>query len=176
MARTLRDSVDAHVERWLPALPQLDAEVEGAVTRMQRLLWLLKRRKEQAWAEQGVTAADVNTIHVLVSLALSGEDAVPAVLAERCRVTRAGMTSRLDRLERSGYVTRTTDPADRRRVIVRLQDSGRTMWEAATEVGIRIETEFLETLSPVQRRQLNSLLRHMLAGIEATETPAGPCP
>lgn len=174
MARALTDSVDFHVEWWQPVLPQLDAEVEGVVTRMERLLSLLKRRKVEAWARQGVTDADVYTVHVLVSLGLSSQEATPALLADKCQVTRAGMTSRLDRLEQAGFVTRTGDLGDRRRVIVQVTGSGRAMWEAAIEVSLRIEADFLATLSPTQRRQLNSLLRHLLAGIEAGPVADGP--
>jgi len=166
MAR-ITDSVDQHVERWLPALPQLDAEVEGVVTRMQRLLWLLKRSKVQAWARQGVTDADVQTVHTLVACELSGVEATPALLAEKCQVTRAGMTSRLDRLEAAGHLTRHPDPGDRRRVLVRVTPAGRAMWEAALEVGIRLEAELLDHLSPHQRTQLNQLLRALLSGVEA---------
>lgn len=163
----ITDSVDLHVERWLSALPQLDAEVEGVVTRMQRLLWLLKRSKVQAWAGQGVTDADVQTVHTLVACELSGVEATPALLAEKCQVTRAGMTSRLDRLETAGHLTRHPDPEDRRRVIVRATPAGRAMWEAALEVGIRLEAELLDHLSPHQRAQLNQLLRALLSGVEA---------
>lgn len=167
MARTITDSVDAHVERWLPALPQLDPEVEGVITRMQRLLWLLKQSKVRAWAEQGVTEADVYTVHMVISLELSSKEATPAQLAQECRVTRAGMTGRLDRLEAAGHITREADPQDRRRVIVRVTPAGRAMWETASEVGIRLETEFLATVSPHQRGQLNQLLRVLLSGVEA---------
>jgi DNA-binding MarR family transcriptional regulator len=167
MARTVSDSVDSHVQRWLPALPGLDPEVEGVITRMQRLLWLLRRQTAQAWAEQGVTDADVKTVQTLVSFEMSSIEATPAVLAEKCQVTRAGMTSRLDRLEKAGYVTRTADPADRRRVIVEATPAGRAMWEAASAVGIRLETDLLDHLSASQRHQLNSLLRVMLARVEA---------
>ena len=168
MARKVSDSVDEHVRRWLPALPGLDPEVEGVVTRMQRLLWRLRQQKAAAWAEQGITPADVVTVQTLVSLEMSSTEATPAVLAEKCQVTRAGMTGRLDRLEDAGHVTRQSDPGDRRRVIVRATPAGRAMWEAASEVSIRLETELLDHLSAPQRHQLNSLLRALLAADEAS--------
>lgn len=39
-------------------------------------------------------------------------------LARRCQITTGGMTGMIDRLERAGVVRRTSDPQDRRRVIV----------------------------------------------------------
>lgn len=45
-------------------------------------------------------------------------------LAERIGMTSGGATSLVDRLERDGYVTRTSDPQDRRRQIVALTSKG----------------------------------------------------
>lgn len=39
-------------------------------------------------------------------------------LAKKCRITTGGMTGMIDRLERAGFVKRTPDPNDRRRVLV----------------------------------------------------------
>lgn len=39
-------------------------------------------------------------------------------LARRCHITTGGMTGMLDRLERAGFVKRSVDPKDRRRVVV----------------------------------------------------------
>lgn len=39
-------------------------------------------------------------------------------LAKKCRITTGGMTGMIDRLERAGFVKRTADPNDRRRVLV----------------------------------------------------------
>lgn len=39
-------------------------------------------------------------------------------LARRCHITTGGMTGMLDRLERAGFIQRSVDPKDRRRVLV----------------------------------------------------------
>ena len=43
-----RDSVDDHLDRWLPVMPHLDPVVEGAVTRMQFLVMHLRKVREQS--------------------------------------------------------------------------------------------------------------------------------
>ena len=45
---------------------------------------------------------------------------LPSQLAVQLGLTTGSVTTMLDRLERLGYVTRSADPADRRKVVVRI--------------------------------------------------------
>ena len=49
-----------------------------------------------------------------------GEAALPSQLAAKLGLTTGSVTAMLDRLERLGYVTRSADPSDRRKVVVRI--------------------------------------------------------
>jgi DNA-binding MarR family transcriptional regulator len=53
-------------------------------------------------------------------LALEGEPIAPTRLAELTGLTTGAITGVLDRLESAGFVAREPDPADRRRIIVRV--------------------------------------------------------
>src|SRR6478609_8858629 len=130
MAERERDAVDHHVARWSDHWhenPSFDPQVEGAITRMQTLLQRLKRMDAAAFAGSEITLEDYQTLHVLMVQPYPGE-ATPAQLAEAARVTRAAMTSRLDRLAEAGLVTRETDDTDRRRIVVRPTKAGEQAW------------------------------------------------
>jgi len=160
--------VDHHVARWLDHWhdnPAFDPQVEGAITRMQTLLQRLKRIDAAAFAGSEITLEDYQTLHVLMVQPYPGE-ATPAQLAEAARVTRAAMTSRLDRLADAGLITRETDAGDRRRVVVRPTPSGRDAWERLVHEGMRREQALLEPLTENQLDQLNSLLRAVLLKLE----------
>jgi len=63
----------------------------------------------------GLNGSDLQAVGLL----LSEGPATPGELASRLRLTAGGaITAMIDRLERAGYVSRTRDDADRRRVIV----------------------------------------------------------
>jgi DNA-binding MarR family transcriptional regulator len=49
-----------------------------------------------------------------------GEAVLPSQLAAKLGLTTGSVTVMLDRLERLGYVTRSADPSDRRKVVVRI--------------------------------------------------------
>jgi DNA-binding MarR family transcriptional regulator len=106
-------------------------------------------RLTTAVADQlGLPAADLTCLNLL----LSAGSAAPSWLAERLGMTTSAMTKMLDRLERAGYVSRSDDPTDRRRIIVRpnpesLPDASayfEPMWARMTEVLARYTDEQLE--------------------------------
>ncbi len=72
------------------------------------------------------------------------------------------MTSRLDRLEAAGLVTRTIDAQDRRRVLIRPTPEGRDMWSKHIFEGMARDQDALKALSLDEVVQLNGLLRKVL--------------
>jgi DNA-binding MarR family transcriptional regulator len=72
------------------------------------------------------------------------------------------MTSRLDRLERSGLICRTPDPTDRRGVLVRLTPQGSKVAMRALQEVIAAQEAFLEPLSGRERESIASALRLLL--------------
>ena len=168
MARQERDSVDHHVARWAEYWKDNEAfqpEVEGAITRMQDIIKALKRADAVAFADSDFTEEDYHTLHALM-VQPHPTEATPAQLAEATRITRAAMTSRLDRLVESGLVTREVDPLDRRRVVVRPTTAGRRTWDRYVHDGMRREQQLLRALGPLDLHQLNGLLRKVVLSLD----------
>jgi DNA-binding MarR family transcriptional regulator len=84
-------------------------------------------------------------------------------------LSSAGVTSRLDRLERRGYVRRLPDPDDRRGVIVELTDEGVQIVEAAVAANTASDLKLLEQFDAQEIATLEVLLRKLLAGLELPE-------
>lgn len=168
MPARLRDNVDHHVARWAEYWvdnPNFVPEVEGAITRMQGVLKRLERADAAVFADSEFSWEDYVTLHTLMVQPYPTE-ATPAQLAEANRITRAAMTSRLDRLVASGLVTREVDPLDRRRVLVRPTTAGRETWDRYVHDGMRREQHLLQALSPRELQQLNALLRKVTLSFE----------
>ena len=66
-------------------------------------------------------------LHVL---SRTEEAALPGQLCEATRTSSARVAATLGSLEQKGYVTREIDPADRRRILVRITEEGRRAGEA----------------------------------------------
>ena len=81
-------------------------------------------------------------------------------------LSSAGVTSRLDRLERRGFVRRLPDPDDRRGVIVDLTDSGLEIVDAAVVANTASDRQLMERFDPQELEMLEVLLRKLLAGLD----------
>ena len=160
--------MDAHVDRWSSFWkeePAFDPEVEGALIRMLHIQRKLRREDAAAFAgNEDFTLQDYKTLHALMVQPWPTE-ATPAQLAEAANVTRAAMTSRLDRLVEADLITREVDGADRRRVLIRPTKKGREMWNRYIFEGIERDKAALKALSADEKIQLNALLRKVLLSL-----------
>jgi DNA-binding MarR family transcriptional regulator len=170
-ARPLRDSADDQYDRWLPVLPDLDQDMEGAVTRMYLLTRHLGRVKERTLARFDLQRHEYETLHALAG---RGGEATPSELAADLKMAPASVTGRLEGLEQRGYLVRTPSTADRRRVDVVLTDAGRAAWHAAIDVVGDEERHLLAALDPAERKTLADLLRRITARVERGEDRVDP--
>ncbi|MBP0450488.1 MULTISPECIES: MarR family winged helix-turn-helix transcriptional regulator [unclassified Kitasatospora] len=168
-----RDWTDGHVERWQPVLPHLDPDIEGAVTRMNKLTRHLRRVREQGVADYGLQKHEFDTLH---ELAGRGGHALPSELRADLNLAPASVTGRLEALERRGFVVRTPSTEDRRRVDVELTEAGLEAWRQALDVVGREEQRLLGVLAPEERRLLSDLLRRVLLAAEAPDPADAPGP
>ena len=67
----------------------------------------------------GMPLADVQCLGLLAA-----GPSVPSDLAARLGLTTGAMTKVLDRLQDAGYITRSADPADRRRIVITADAEG----------------------------------------------------
>jgi DNA-binding MarR family transcriptional regulator len=164
-----RDGVDDHVARWATFWkddPRFAPEIEGALVRMYDLTKWARRQDAAAFAgNDDFTLEDYKTLHALM-VQPHPTEATPAQLADATHVTRAAMTSRLDRLVAAGLVTREVDPTDRRRVLVRPTAKGREQWDKHIFEGMARDRQMMGALSYEELVQLNALLRKVLRSLE----------
>ncbi|NED15905.1 MarR family transcriptional regulator [Streptomyces sp. SID9124] len=158
-----RDWTDGHVDRWRPVLPELDADVEGAVTRMKKLSVHLRRVREQSLVDFDLDRQEFDTLH---KLAGRGGTATPSELSADLDLAPASVTGRLDALERRDFVRRTPSTTDRRRVDVRLTDEGRSTWLGAMGILGHEEERLLGVLDKRERALLNDMLRRIMVVAE----------
>jgi DNA-binding MarR family transcriptional regulator len=160
-----RDGVDEIVEEWAQERPELDTTAMAVFGRIYRAAKWVGEAQAQAYARLGITRADFD---VLATLRRAGtpEGLSPGRLTSALMLTSGGMTSRLDRLERAGLVARRPDPDDRRALLVTLTPAGHDLIDQAVVAGLEVQQRLLGDLPADKQRQVNDLLRELLASVE----------
>jgi DNA-binding MarR family transcriptional regulator len=133
--------------------------------RISRIGLHIARRQEEAFGRLGLNRGEVG---VLGALRFAGprQQLSPTRLFKGLMLSSAGITSRLDRLERRGYVKRSRDPDDRRGVLVELTAAGREVLDQAVSANTGGEKELLAGLTRQEQKALAGLLKKLLIGLE----------
>ncbi|WP_341359576.1 MarR family transcriptional regulator [Georgenia sp. M64] len=156
------DGVDRILEQWARERPELDTEAMGIFGRIYRIARASGDAMEATYGRFGITRADFD---VLATLRRSGEPfaLTPSALTGALMLTSGGITGRVDRLERAGLVARSPSPTDRRALLVTLTPAGQEIVDKAVVAGLETQRSLLAALPPARRRELDGLLRDLLA-------------
>ena len=114
-----------------PVIADVDTGEPGLVARVVRLNLLMNEALEGIAGKSGLSLADSLVLGV-VRRSPDGRT-TPTRICEVLHRTTGGMTLTLDRLEGSGWLTRSADPSDRRRVVVELTEAGRALAVAVND-------------------------------------------
>jgi DNA-binding MarR family transcriptional regulator len=161
----IHDDVDEIVDAWRRERPDLDPEPMHVMSRISRLARRLDLDRSSAFARHGMDGWEFD---VLSTLRRAGPpyELSPGDLVRATLVTSGTMTNRIDRLTARGWVERAPSPRDRRSVIVRLTDDGRTAVDAALADLLERERDILADLGPGDQADLVAQLRRLLAPFE----------
>ncbi|WP_174416474.1 MarR family winged helix-turn-helix transcriptional regulator [Nocardia concava] len=159
------DAVDVIQQQWQRERPDLDGTAMAILGRLGRLLVVGTQRVESVFTAHGLQRGEFD---VLAALRRSGEpyELNPSNLADTLMMSRAGMTGRLDRLEKAGLVRRIADSGDRRAIRVALTDRGLHLIDVVVTDHFENETRILSILSEQDRKDLDRITRILLADLE----------
>jgi DNA-binding MarR family transcriptional regulator len=164
------DSVDAMMAEWRSEWPELDVSSSAVIARLLRAAQLLEDRFTSGLRRPGgMPIANVGDFDLLQALRRSGPPytLTPGQLRQALIVSSAGITGRLNRLEREGWIERGPSPADGRSTLVRLTDEGRANIDRALGQHFGLERDVLSVLEPEERAGVADALRKLLAALEA---------
>jgi DNA-binding MarR family transcriptional regulator len=127
-----------------------------------------RRRLTGALAERGLAARH----HAVLLLLEERSRLAQRDVAEVLGLDRSYVVALVDELEQGGFVERSRDPADRRRLSVSLTPSGRQVATAARALANQVEEDLLAPLEPEDRSLFHDLL-YRLAAFHDSHIDAG---
>jgi DNA-binding MarR family transcriptional regulator len=155
------DEVDKVIGQWRRERSDLDLWPVEVLARVTRFAAIMNRSFDQVFARHGLHNGEFD---VLAAIRRSGPPYVvtPSALSEQLMLSRAGMTNRLDRLDRAGMINRRLDPEDRRSFLVTLTEKGMATVDAAMSDHAANEAALLSGLSERQQKQLDDAMYTLL--------------
>lgn len=156
-----QDHVDRVLDLWGELEPTVDTFPLRAGARLLRAARRLEALIEEALKPLGLSFFDFDVINT-VRREGGAEGVTPKQLAGFALITSGAMTARLDRLERTGLITRHPDPYDRRAIRVMLTERGEELARAGFRAVIEADREFLAPLSREEQDEMGRCLRLLL--------------
>ena len=165
-----KDWTDEALERWSALDSRLAPELSQVVERIGRIALQLGRWQDQVFGRYGMNRGEVGVLYALGGVG-PPHRLSPTQLSQILMLTSAGVTSRLDRLERRGLIARRPDPEDRRGVVVELTEAGSRLAEQAVAAAAEAQRTLLSGLADREVKTLARLLRKMQSEV-ARQVPA----
>ena len=163
-----KDEADLHVERlrdhWVLD-KGFDDDIEAMTVRIGTIGKWFRSTTKDAVAHVGLQDFEYETLHALMIRDTPGR-ASPGELAQEMGVSNAGVTGRLDSMEKKGWLKRMPGADDRRRVEVEATREGLRLWREAMSLRGTAEDEVAKALTPRELASLNKLLKKMTMHIE----------
>lgn len=159
------DWTDNLLDSWAALQSGFEVAPYQVTARISRISLHIAHHQEEVFGRFGLNRGDVG---VLSALRIAGppNQLSPTRLFKGLMLSSAGITNRLDRLEKRGLVQRTRDPNDRRGVLVELTAEGRSVLEQAVQANTTAERELVAGLDAAELEALARLLKKLLAGLE----------
>ncbi len=156
------------IAQWKVERPDIDASPMEVIGRISRLAADLDPLLAPVFTSRGLGDGEFD---VLATLRRSGEpfELSPGDLGASMMVTSGAVTKRIDRLERSGLVTRRVSEVDARARLIRLTDEGLRIVDEAVVDHVANEERLLSGLTAAERETLAGLLRKLGESIDAID-------
>lgn len=130
---------------------------EGVLNALRRICRALDVHSRELARECDLTSPQLMCLRVLGDAGTM----MPSEMARAVSLSQATVTGILDRLSQRKLITRRRNPRDKRRVIVRLTDSGRDLLDSAPSPLHGGLAEALRAMSDVERLTIHDVLERV---------------
>lgn len=161
-----KDLVDQVIANWQNTI-MADTDFSGTeiIGRIVRMDSFIGKMIDDNLSRFRMNIGDFNILAVL--LREKTHQLTPGRIQEMIFVSSGGLSNRMIRLEEKGLIKRSTDPNDRRGVIVTLTEAGKELIERAAPSHMALENSLITNLDESEQETLVKLLRKMLKHIES---------
>lgn len=129
----------------------------------------LRKKAEHFLQPFGLTDVQFNLMMLLKHQSKPGQGLTQAQLSSMMLVNRANITALVDRMERAGFVTRTSSPVDRRSNIIKLTNSGKKLLDKIEPLYAQEVERIMAILVEGDQKRLIGMLEKVRSNIDSDE-------
>src|ERR1700722_89786 len=165
-----QNSVATVLDQWHNARPELDLGPLGLFAGLAHAYWVTAPEIERLMAAYGLTRG---MFDVLTTLRRAGPPytLAPKQLGQSLLLSGAGITNRLDRLERLKLLHRLPEPRDRRGLKIELTRAGLKLVDRILPQLIQLERSLAAGLTPKKAADLMRLLDEFAQSLLSPQKP-----
>ncbi len=126
----------------------------------------LRKKAEHFLQPFGLTDVQFNLMMLLKHQSRRNEGLTQAQLSSMMLVNRANITALMDRMERAGFVTRTSSPSDRRSNIIVLTESGKELLDKIEPLYAQEVKRIMDVLVEDEQKRLIGMLEKVRSNIK----------
>lgn len=158
------DLIGAIIEDWQQYDATLNTHGTEVVGRVVRLASLINRQVDENLAQYDLQVGEFDVLAAL--LRNPSHQLTPSQLQAVILISSGGLSNRINRLEKRGWIERLPDANDKRGVIVSLTASGKDLITCAVQSHLALENTLVAHLSGASQGQMATLLHDWLKKLE----------
>lgn len=164
MMKKSEDLIDKIVSDWQKLDESIDTKGTEVIGHIVRLASLISRKVDDNLAKYDLSVGEFDVLAAL--LRSDNQQLAPGQLQNLILISSGGLSNRIKRLEKHGYIERFPDKEDGRGVIVALTDSGKTLIEEAAPSHLMLEKTMIQSLKKSEAEALQQLLHQLLIHLD----------
>ncbi len=158
------DLIDEIIADWQKFDANIDTKGTEVIGRIVRLGSLISRKVDENLAQYDLSVGEFDVLAAL--LRADDHQLTPSQLQDLILISSGGLSNRIKRLEKNGYIERFPDKEDGRGVIVALTDNGKQLIEEAAPSHLALEKSLIQSLKKSETDALQQLLHQLLIQLD----------
>ncbi|WP_103880867.1 MarR family winged helix-turn-helix transcriptional regulator [Vibrio hangzhouensis] len=154
------DKVDNILKQWEAVRPDLDCSAMGVVGRLRRTSSIWEKKLTPVFQEHGLSSIEFD---ILATMRRSDKAITPTELYHTLMLSSGTVSTRIEKLVKSGFVQRIASEEDRRSCKVTLTDKGSELVDIVLNAHVTNMGNMLSVLNRQEQEQLAGLLKKILS-------------
>ena len=158
--------IDETIQGWSEQRPELDFASMELSLKLNSIVRAVSDQLARQLEDLGINLGEFD---VLATLRRHGRGAklTPKEIAAATFVTPSGLTNRLARLEKLGFINRQADPRDGRGALIKITPAGKRVADRGIEIVVETQDRYMNELSTQLKKGLDQSMTRLIKTLDS---------